>query len=508
MTIRDLIGLSFIRFLEMKKIYTDGPFQSVLMLFPSCVLILLQSDFNYMLHYNLGFLAAFAYFLLLIKTKNRSILLIWFALFPLFYYLAGGYAWVVTGMYITYSILYKNILYPVLILFIVLLTLWLFKILIFIQPLADLVYYPLPKVTFFKIHAVLYGVFGFFIIYPAILKVLRPVKMKPENAGSLSLYIIMIVFSATILFLSKLYNPEMARLFYLEKLVCQEKWEEVIRYQEKIKSGNIVAQYYYNLALSETDQLCDRMFSGRQDYGPNSLLVQWDSRANINQIFRGAYFYYNIGLINEAHRWAFESMVMQGYRPENIKMLIRTELINGHYKIAGKYINVLKKTLRYRPLAKEYEAMLQNPDLIKKDPGMSKKINLRSGSDFLIRLKDQQANVLLLLQSNPGNARAYEYMMAWFMLEKNVEKVVSEIGKMNGLGYERIPRHIEEATLLFIANSGKLPDLGNLRISDESISRFSLYNSNTANMNISDAQEAARLQKSFGNTFWYYIEFR
>ncbi len=42
---------------------------------------------------------------------------------------------------------------------------------------------------------------------------------------------------------------------------------------------------------------------------------------------RGGYFYYTIGMINEAHRWAFENMVMKGLSPEGLKMLIKTEII-------------------------------------------------------------------------------------------------------------------------------------------------------------------------------------
>jgi len=38
-------------------------------------------------------------------------------------------------------------------------------------------------------------------------------------------------------------------------------------------------------------------------------------------------------------------MVIKGHSPEGLKMLIRTELINGNYEVASRYINILKKTL-------------------------------------------------------------------------------------------------------------------------------------------------------------------
>lgn len=500
--------LAFIFFKIGKEIYNGGPFLITLMALPSCILIILQADFNWQLHYNLGFLAAAFYFLLVIRTKKRSVYIVLLVLFPLFYYLAGGFIWIFAGMYFIYSLLHKNVVYPLILFLIAGLTLFAFNRLFFFQPLNELAFNPLPDKSFFKIPVVIHAVYGLFILYPLLLKVLRPVKMRPENVRTMSLYIVMILFSSTIFILSRLYDRDISDLFKLEDLVYKEKWQEVIKFQEKIRSKNIIAQYYYNLALSETDQLCDRMFFSRQDFGPGSLMVQWDSKANINQIFRGAYFFYNIGLINEAHRWAFESMVMQGYRPENIKMLIKTELINGHYSIAEKYIDVLKHTIRFRDLAKKYEAMLNNPELIKADPDMGKKISLRTGDDFLIRLKDQQANVILLLQSNPGNARAYEYMMAWFMLERNVGKVAGEISKMKELGYIRIPRHIEEALLYFGYVSGQSPDPGGLTVSKESTSRFKKFQEASGSISNLVVQDGNVLQKSFGNTFWYYLELK
>ncbi|MDQ1297106.1 MAG: hypothetical protein QG611_1085, partial [Bacteroidota bacterium] len=457
-----LIAYIFLKIAE--EIYYNGMFLTTLMVLPSVILMILQTDFNYQLHNTIGFLAASVYFLLVIKSKKRYLLFILLALFPVFYYLTGGYIWIFTGMYILFSLLHKNVIYPLVLILIASLTFLLFKRYLFYQPLNELAYYPLPQISYFKIPVALYSVFGLFILYPILLRVLRPVKINSENVRTMSLYIVMIFFSLTIFILSGKYDRNITNLFKLENLVYQEKWQEVIRFQEKIKSKNIIAQYYYNLALSETDQLCDRMFFGPQDFGPRSLMVQWDSKANINQIFRGAYFFYNTGLINEAHRWAFESMVMQGYRPENIKMLIKTELINGHFRIAEKYINVLKRTLRFRNLAKKYEAMLNNPDLIKDDPDMGKKISLQSGKDFLIRLKDQQANVLLLLQANPRNTKAFEYMIAWFMLERNAGKVAEEIRKMSDMGYDRIPRHIEEVALFFKSVTGVSPDFGGLKI--------------------------------------------
>ena len=120
------------------------------------------------------------------------------------------------------------------------------------------------------------------------------------------------------------------------------------------------------------------MFFGRQSYGSMSLTLTRDNE----QSYRAMYFYYAVGLTGEAHHLAYELMVQHGYRPENIKMLIKTELINGNFKIAERYINVLKKTLHYKNWAEKYERMLFKPELVNSDPELGQKDQTASQKGF------------------------------------------------------------------------------------------------------------------------------
>ena len=500
-----LITLVAILFLKIgKKIYPENPFLMSFMIFPACLLIMFHADFNSLPVYSLGFLLVLVCFLFLVNVKKKLFIFLILTLFPLFYYIAGAFAWILGGMYIIHSLINKRIKYPAYLLVLAFITILVFKKIIFFQPLNELLTSPLPQKSLFRYPVLLYLLYGLFVFYPMLLKGTSLLKVKDSNVRSLSTYMAIFILVLTIFSQSRIYNPEIENLFKLEKLFCRQEWGDVIKFQEKMQMRNVVAQYYYNISLAEKDLLCDRMFSSRQDFGTKSIMVQWDSKTNINQIFRGAYFFYTIGLINEAHRWAFESMVIQGYRPENIRMLIKTELISGHYKIAKKYIDVLKRTMNYRGVAKKYEKMLYDHDLIASDAELGGKLRLLPGKDFLIRLQDQQDNVLLMLESNQGNRKAFEYMIAWFMLEKNVENVCEEIAKMKEMGYKRIPRHVEEAEVYFSATTGQISDLGGLTVSNETITRFSKFQSAASMLNADDK----KVNKLFGNTLWYYLEFK
>jgi hypothetical protein len=201
-------------------------------------------------------------------------------------------------------------------------------------------------------------------------------------------------------------------------------------------------------------------------------------------------------------------MVLNGYRPENIKLLIKTELINGNFRVAERFINILKKTLHYRRWADNYEKMIHDPSSVTKDPELGEKVRLLPGMDFFVMFNDMQ-NIELLLVSNPSNKKAFEYKMARLLFEKDMEAIVTEVKKMKGMGYNQIPKHIEESVLQYTALVNKVPDLGGLSIRDETeilfrkyVENFNQYKSNK----LSSFQE--KMTNEWGNTFWYYYQFR
>jgi hypothetical protein len=495
-----------------KRLSSGGSLSLILIAIPVCLLLLMQINFNWMLRNNIGFLFTMLYFLFSIASHKRIHYVFILVFFPAFYYLSGSFAWIYLSMYLVYSLVFnKGFLlyyYPAFLLIIAFTSFIFFKEFIFLQPADALLLFPFSLRDNFMHPVILFILIGFLIILPLLVKIFSYLKMKNEFSGIISLSSLLVVLSITGVLLSKLYDPNLRKLFQLEKLVYNQDWDAVITHQENYQLGNIVAQFYYNLALSENDQLCDRMFFGRQDYGTKALIIPWDSQAGVNNIARGVYFFYATGLINEAHRWAYESMVAQGYRPENIKLLIKTNLINGNYKIAEKYIHILQKTLHYRRWVKKYNAMLYKPDLVRSDPELGEKLRLLTGKDFSISIRNPQTNLPLLLDGNPHNKKAFEYLIAWLLLEKNIQGLVNEVGRIKGMSYSRIPRHIEEALLIYNTGTGMMPDIGARKISQESIDRYRQYEVFIDPYSGTIPSGPKEIQKSNRNTYWFYFEFR
>ena len=99
-------------------------------------------------------------------------------------------------------------------------------------------------------------------------------------------------------------------------------------------------------------------------------------------------------------------------------------------------------------------------------------------------------------------------MMSWLMLGKEVEILVNNIRLMKKMGYSKIPRHIEEAIMIYYNSQKKLPDMGGLTVSNETRIRFDNYFSSYVNARQNPETLMEKMQEQFSDTFWYYFHFK
>ncbi len=500
-------------FIKIYLILSRGKrFSMFLVMIPSCMLLLMQTNFNWPLRLNIGLLLTVIYYFIIISNTNSRKHIFSLLFLPLFYYLAGSMTWIFLGMYSFYCLTRmigpNRFVYPAAALLLGFLSYFVSREILFLQPKAILLLFPFYLKESFHHMIIFYLLIGFIIILPFIIRMTsgKHTIFFINNENTRNIFPVIAVVGITVFFLAYFFKPLDSKLFQMEEFVHEQNWDMVIEYQEKFQISNSVAEYFYCLALSEKGQLCDRLFYSRQDFGPRSLIIPWDSKVGVNNISRGGYFFYSAGLINEAHRWAFESMVSQGFRPENIKMLIKTDLINGHYRAAQKYLNVLKCTFHYRKWAKKYEKMIDSPDLIKADPELGKKIKIMPKKDFPINIRNPEMNLIRLLDANPSNKAAFEYLMAWFLLDRNIDAICREVERIKYLPYKKLPKHIEEALMINSFGVGRKPDVGNLKISDATIDLYRKYELTVGLLPASTLTSKNRLAEIFKNTFWEYFD--
>ncbi len=179
-----------------------------------------------------------------------------------------------------------------------------------------------------------------------------------------------------------------------------------------------------NLSLAMNGQLCDRLFEFYQN-GSEGLLPSFE-RDMVTPLPTSEAFFL-LGMTNDAERFAFEAQeAIPNYRKSGrvTKRLAECNIINGHYQVAEKYLRQLTHTLFYSKWAKEQLELIQHPEAVAADPNYSylRKIHIHH-TDFLFSDKemDQMLGVLFTDSKHYTNRMAYEYLMAYELLNKDVD---------------------------------------------------------------------------------------
>lgn len=474
-------------------------------------LLYLQTDYRFLLFNNLGLLLQLVLFWMTIRYLTFLRGWIPVLITPLWYFVTGGFSWVFSILLTFYFVFGKDkkgLIKIVALWVISLLTIYISKEFLFFQTVKTLLIFPLIEQNVVSQPVLFLVVTGIISILPGIARIKFSLSGKlgvSDFVGGLigsTLLTIILVYIGI-----KQFDEKNKQYFHVEKLFYQNKFDEVIAYNIANPPINSLTIFLNNIALSETDKLNDLLFHFPQSPDGKTLFLKWDMVGEI--LKRGGYFYYTIGMINEANRWAFENMVMKGHSPEGLKMLIRTELINGNYKLASRYITILMKTLFYKKEAKTFEKLLFNDAAINTDRELGERRQNRVKTDFFTITDDPYINIERILVYDSLNKKAFNYKLAFLLLKKNYRGIANELLKLGNYGYKNMPVHIEEAAVaLSVLNMGKLPNLGNIQLNKNTELRWNQYLTifQQYGTNLKAAEPA--LKRQFGNTFWYYSFYR
>ena len=179
------------------------------------------------------------------------------------------------------------------------------------------------------------------------------------------------------------YEAKKYELLEYDYLVRIKDWQGIIAKAEKQAPDLPMSVGATNLALAMTNQLGERAFDFYQR-SSEGLLPKFERNYATSQL--NGEIYFHLGLVNTAQRFAFEAMeAIPNYNKSArvVKRLAETNLINGEYEVARKYLQMLEKTIFYRPWAKRTMAMLGDEKQIDAHPLYGPLRQYRLQEDFL-----------------------------------------------------------------------------------------------------------------------------
>ena len=228
-------------------------------------------------------------------------------------------------------------------------------------------------------------------------------------------------------------------------LVRTEQWDKIIEKAEKKQATTPLSVSCVNLALSQKGVLADRLFEFYQNGGEG--LFPTFTRDMISPVSTAEIFF-RLGMVNDAERYMFEAQeAIPNYRKSArlTRRIIECEIINGNYKVAAKLLRRLQKTLFYSNWANQTMALLGNEKAINRHPVYGKLRKYREKKqDFLFSDREMDQMLGLLFLNDNHNRMAYEYLMCYELLQRDMEKFMQYYPLGRFVGYDHIPRTFQE----------------------------------------------------------------
>src|SRR5665648_93963 len=329
-------------------------------------------------------------------------------------------------------------------------------------------------------------------------------RVKPKKPVFLLVAQLSVLIIGGYLFINQAADMEKEEVMAYDFNVRMRKWDRVIKLADKKTPSSPLSVTCLNLALAKEGLLADRMFYYYQN-GVEGLLPDFKRDYTIPMI--AGEVYYHLGFINTAQRYAFEAMeALPDYQKSvrSVKRLAETNLINGKYAVAGKYLHLLQETFYYRKWATKTLNLMKDEKLIDQHPEFGWLRQCRTNKDFLFSEREKDMMLGILFTQNNQNQMAYEYLMAYTLLSKDLKHFYQYFPLGKSLNYQAIPKSYQETLTLIWGMTNNDPTQDNpYPVSAETKKRFQAFRKISSQSNPEPS-----LRAKFSDSYWYYLNFR
>lgn len=298
----------------------------------------------------------------------------------------------------------------------------------------------------------------------------------------------------------KSYNRSEGVMLKTEMFIKAKEWDKALEYTRMyLGSGktNQLISYFHHLALFHTGQLPHKLFEFPQKLGVKALYFPWNSDSRESEY--GHFLYEDLGYINEAHRWEFESMVVWGETAPHLLNLAKYNIVNHRPKVAQRFINKLKQSLFYKEQAYELEASIKTGQVEGLRNALPKPENEKARFANVLNIGPELEH---LCNKDPKNQMAFEYLMSNLLLSNNVMRFVENLHRIKEFSYPSLPAIYEEALLIYKLRVGPtIFSKSGYTINPKTEERFGRY------YQLMQSNQMRALQREFGNTYWFYLNY-
>lgn len=259
-----------------------------------------------------------------------------------------------------------------------------------------------------------------------------------------------VVLSAAVLVCLFWYNDTNFRIENKQNNAMWEcKWRDVAEYARDTEKTTRQIVLNKNIALFKLGTASNEMFS----YPDGSSDILAPMPVHLTQT-GGKMIYFQYGKFNFSYRWCMEDAVEYGWRIEYLKHAARSMLLAGEYRLAQRYIDILKRTMFYRGWAEDLEKYILDPALIEKTNEFAMPLQLSCYEDALgvdesfveayltgeFKYISDKPTLLYIEVALMSAMIRKDSKLFWYLIDRYFKECEPT----------RLPRYYQEALLLFL----------------------------------------------------------
>jgi hypothetical protein len=291
-------------------------------------------------------------------------------------------------------------------------------------------------------------------------------------------------------------HPAVKAFLKVDYLAWEGRWAEVLQLAARVPMSPFVAcaaaqaDYHTGLLTSRLPALTS----------PADLLLSNDKSLSN---WKKCDLYFDLGYVNMALHYLTESVEFYGERPVLLQRLALINLALGNVNTAKVYLGTLARAPFHAGWARGYLERLSSDPTLAGDAEVSRLRRLMVRTDSVVALSPED-ELLMLLGANRQNRMAFEYLMTYYLLSKNLPDFVKNLPRLKDFPDLKLGPAWEEAILLAAGLSRQAIDVPDRSVGEDARQRVAGLTKRVQQYGKNMEQARTELAPEYGHTYTYY----
>lgn len=218
---------------------------------------------------------------------------------------------------------------------------------------------------------------------------------------------------------SQVHSRSYYRLIQEQHWASEGDWDRIIETADRRQPNYLIS--YLNLAFAQKGQLVEKL--GYYNPQPVSKVMFPTQNLKTGLTLQST-VYLAWGYVSAARQAAFDAdMVTPGmHNPQQLKVLVLTNIVLDSPQVAEKYIGILEKSLFYRTWARNMRKLIEDPAAAEKDETLARLCRALPDGGNYVRYDGLKGDMRDMLAADPSNRILSQFHNAYLMLETLEER--------------------------------------------------------------------------------------